>query len=385
MPIQKKRLLTGVTLSELGGCQKVVFDLLTSLPDTEYELTLVTSPGGELLDWIKDFNAQKNSKIQVIELESLKRDISVRKDIKTFFALIRILKKGHYDIAHFHCSKIGLLGRMAAKLVRVPQIYYTVHGWGLHASGSGLKFKILGMLEKLAGRLSTKVICVSERDLAEGVRSGWIQKEKALVIHNGIAPYAGEKYDLRKELQIPEKIPVLAAVERLKEPKDPLLAVKAANFIKRSGYPFRLLIIGDGVLRKDCEELIDKLALNEQVSLLGTRNNVRELLQSVDIVLLFSKWEGLPVSIIEAMFAGKPVIASNVGGIPELISHGQNGYLLDGGSAAQAAEYGIRLMKDLGLRDRLGSEGERIAYQKFTLDEMVGKYRNLYSGAEGYS
>ena len=379
--LKRKRLLMGVTLSEVGGCQKVVYDIITNLPDTEYEITLVTSPSGELLDWIKDFNVQRSCKIKVIELKSLKRDISIWNDIKTLFDLLRILYKGRYDIAHFHSSKMGILGRVAAKLARVSQIYYTVHGWGLHALGSGMKFKIFSMLEKMAGTFTTKVVCVSMHDLHEGLLNGWIRKEKACVIHNGIALNTGVKYDLKRELLIPEETPVIAAVERLSEPKDPLFTIRVAEYVKRAGKSFKLLIIGDGVMRKDCQELIESLKLKEQVLLMGTCNNVREMLQSVDISLLFSKWEGLPISIIEAMFAGKPVIASNVGGIPELIIHGQSGYLIDGSNITQAAEYIIRLLNDDLLREKLGSEGKRIALEKFTLDEMVRKYRILYSEA----
>lgn len=377
---KKKRLLTGVTLSEVGGCQKVVFDLLTNLPEMEYDITLVTSPGGELLDWINDRNTQRSCRIRVVELSSLKRNISPGSDLKTLLNLIRILKKGKYDIAHFHSSKIGLLGRVAAKLTRVPQVYYTVHGWGLHAAGTGLKFKLLGKLEKLAGRLSTKVICVSEHDLAEGIQNGWIKRKKACVIHNGIRPETGETYDIHREYQILGTAPVLASVERLQEPKDPLFTIRTAEYLKQAGFEFRLLIIGDGILRKDCEELIDKLGLSEQVFLLGSRRNVREILQSVDIFLLFTHWEGLPVSVIEAMFAGKPVVASNVGGIPELITQGYNGYLLDGFSEKQASGYILPLLTDRGLREELGGQGRKTAFEKFSLEEMVGKYRNLYCG-----
>jgi glycosyltransferase involved in cell wall biosynthesis len=242
-----------------------------------------------------------------------------------------------------------------------------------------MKFKVFSMLEKLAGRLSTKNVCVSEHDFFEGIRNGWIKKEKACIIHNGIAVGIREAFNLRNELQISEEIPILAAVERLQEPKDPLFTIRTAAHLKRMGYSFKLLIIGDGIMRKDCENLIHHLKLEEQVLLLGTCNNVRDILQSVDISLLFSKFEGLPISIIEAMFAGKPVIASNVGGIPELITHGRNGFLLDDFNEIQAAEYIVTLLNNRDLREKFGNEGKKIANEKYSLDEMVTKYRELYA------
>jgi len=379
--LKRKKLLMGVTLSEVGGCQKVVYDIIVNLPHAEYDITLVTSPNGELLDWIKEYNAQKNVQIKVIELKSLKRNISVLNDSKALFDLFKIICKGRYDIAHFHSSKMGILGRLAAKLARVPKIFYTVHGWGLHASGSGVKFRLLSMLEKMAGKLSTKVVCVSTHDFYEGLHNGWIIKEKACIIHNGIAFYTGVKYDLQKELNIKEGTPIISVVARLSEPKDPLFAIRVAEYIKHTGCNFKFLLIGDGVMRKDCEQLIETLNLQEQILLMGTCSNVREILQSVDIALLFSKWEGLPISIIEAMFAGKPVIANGVGGIPELITHGINGYLLDDFNVTQAAEYIITLLSDSDLRERMGNEGRKIALEEFNLGKMIMKYQALYSEA----
>jgi len=377
---KQKRLLVGITLSEVGGSQKVVYDIISNLPENEYLITLVTSPNGELINWVSCLNVNRKLKIQIITLASLKRDISFSNDIKAFLNLLKIIYKGKFDIAHFHNSKIGVLGRIAAKILRVPKIYYTVHGWGINASKSAFQHTITCTLESIASRLCTKVICVSDHDLDKGINNGWIQQKKACVIHNGIAELHETKHELRRNLQVLDTIPVIATITRLSEPKDPIFTIKTAAQIKNEGFDFKLLIIGDGPFRKDCEVLIDSLKMRDCVLMMGTQYDVRGLLSCVDLVLLFSKWEGLPISIIEALFAGKPVVASNVGGIPELIEHGENGYLLDGFDILQAAEYIKRLMCDDSLRKMMGSCALKTAYSKYTLNEMVRKYQDVYSG-----
>jgi glycosyltransferase involved in cell wall biosynthesis len=215
--------------------------------------------------------------------------------------------------------------------------------------------------------------------MQKGIENGWILKEKACVIHNGIVDIPVANYDLHKRFCVPSGIPIIATVARLSEPKDPIFAIKVAHRIKHAGYDFRLFIIGDGPLRKSCEELICELDMADTALILGTCNNVREMLPDIDIVLLFSKWEGLPISVIEAMFAGKPVIASNVGGLSELVSHGVNGFLLDKFDIEQASHYIIELIEDAAQRELMGNNGRKIARQEFTLDKMVQKYHELYS------
>lgn len=375
------KLLLGITLSEVGGSQKVVYDILSNLPEDRYEITLVTSPGGELLEWISKINSRRRLKVKVITLESLKRDISPLNDLKAFFGLYRVLRKGRYDIAHFHTSKIGLLGRIAAGLARVPKIFYTVHGWGLNSCRSAGIKRILGFAEWLGGLICTRVVCVCRHDIDSGVRSGWFCRNKACLIYNGIdRPPSVQKGMLRKELGIAQDTLVIGTIMRLSEPKDPIFTIEVMNEVKKRGYKVKLVILGDGRLRGKCEQLISRLGMKQDAFLLGKRDNVRELLPDIDVVLLFSKREGMPLSILEAMSAGKPVVASNVGGIPELIRHGQNGYLLDNFDIYQGAECIGRLLDNESLRETMGEASRKKVNDSFSLDKMIEKYEILYSG-----
>lgn len=376
------KLLIGITLSEMGGSQRVVYDIIANLAEYEYDITLVTSPGGELLKWIDNLNVNRNLKVKVITVPSLVRDISFINDFRTFFHLFKILRKGRYDVAHFHNSKIGIMGRVAAWIAGVPKIFYTVHGWGLNACKSTLLYRLTSMMEWVAGQLCTKVVFVAESDMEKGMKSGLTPKGKACLIYNGISNMPEDKYELRKEYEIPENIPVLASIARLSEPKDPLFTIRLADRIRNAGLDFRLLLIGDGSLRKDCERMIEELKIDKHVLLLGMRADVRKIIHDIDIVLLFSKWEGLPISVIEAMFAGKPVVASNVGGIKELIDHGKNGYLLDDFHMESGVAYISDLIHDAKLRETMGMTGRSMACSRFTLDRMVRQYHELYKSHE---
>jgi glycosyltransferase involved in cell wall biosynthesis len=179
-------------------------------------------------------------------------------------------------------------------------------------------------------------------------------------------------------LGISVEIPVIAFVGRLAEPKHPMFAIMVSGHLKALGLEHRLIVIGAGPMRDKCMQLVEERGLLQQVVLLGNRNDVRTLLKEADIFCLFSKWEGLPVSIIEAMYAGLPVVASNVGGISELVEDHKTGYLLDGLDVEKAARLLSVLIDDRKLCQTMGSAGRAVAMKRFSLDGMVSGYRRLY-------
>lgn len=377
------KILLGVTLSEIGGAQRVVFDLLSSLPEEQYDITLVTSPGGELIHWIDELNKKRKSEIKIIQLSSIRRELSPFYDIKAVKELYKLIKKEKYDIVHFHSSKMGILGRVASYLAGIKNIYFTVHGWGINDDMSKIKKSILGAAERLASRLSTQVICVSQHNREKGIRNGWIKEANSCVIHNGIQELAHNKGKLKAELGLREDVPIIGMVARLTEPKDPMFTIEVINELKKRGKKCRLVIIGDGPMREQCQSLIEEHQLQEQVTLLGSREDARSLLSDMWVFTLFSKWEGLPICILEAMAEGLPVVASKVGGIAELIEPGVNGYLLGQADVMEAADYIEELLSNNSLRESMGARSKEIYTAKFTKDRMVEDYQALYM--QGYS
>lgn len=371
------RLLMGITLSEVGGSQKVVYNILSNLPEQDYEITLVTSPGGELLDWINELNQKRDNPIRIVTLDCIRRNLSPFHDFITFIKLIRLMKETPYDVAHFHNSKMGTLGRLAAKLCGIPKIYYTMHGLNLNRNTTGRIYPVLSLIERIIARFTTKVIFVSKHDMEAGIRNGWATETKACLIYNGIS-----------EADIPEKpknppqnsghVPVIAYVARLAEPKVPEFAIQVSAKLLDAGYHHTLLIIGDGPKMEECRNLIRSRRIDSYVSLMGKCGNVMEILSKADIFCLFSRWEGLPISVIEAMLCGLPVVASDVGGIPELVKQNETGYLVPDLDDNKAADYLKELICNPEKRHYFGNNARSAAIDRFTAANMVSAYRLLY-------
>ena len=372
------KLLMGITLSEMGGAQKVVYDLISSLPRSVYNITLITYPGGELVEWVRDVRLQKGIDVEIIGIPELRREISPIDDISTFIKLYRIMRRNKYDIVHFHSSKMGILGRLAAYLAGVKNIYFTVHGWGINEYQPKWLQKLLGSAERFSGKRCTMCLCVSKYHRETGIKMGWLRPEKSAVIYNGIDEAPTTVGKLRTELNIEEDVLIVGSIMRLREPKQPLYTIRVFNEILNQGHRVKLVIIGDGPFRDKCNDLIKYLGISDHVFMLGTRTDARELINDMDVVTLFSLWEGLPVVIIEAMFAGKPMVCSGVGGVPEIIEHGTEGLILDGFDIKNGADQLSILLLDKDLRIKMGKAARQKAMEKFSKDRMVEEYEGVY-------
>lgn len=376
----KIKVLLVITLSELGGAQKVVYHIAAGLSPEQFEITVACAPMGELISWLK--NLPWN--IRVIEIPELKRNISPLNDLKAFYKLYLLMKKEDFHIVHCHSSKAGVLGRLAARLAGVPKIFFTAHGWGMneYQGWPGRFFYILA--ERLAGVLSTRIICVSQSDLEKGLTLKLATPGRLSVIYNGAPEPQKKKGTLRKELAIKEEDIIIGTVARLAIQKDPLFLINVAERMIASSdnspdkNHLYFVIIGDGPLRLRCEEYIKRKGLEGRVFLLGSREEAAELIQDFDIFVLFSRWEGLPLTIIEAMLAGVPVVANMVGGVRELVVNNETGYLINKLDVNEAKKALWDLVSNPEKRFLMGEAGRRRALKLFNVSKMVEKYKELY-------
>ncbi|BAF60746.1 hypothetical membrane protein [Pelotomaculum thermopropionicum SI] len=378
--IQHIKILIFITLSEMGGAQKVVYHIAAGLPRELFEVTVACAPGGELVRWLQ----QLPHKVRVVEIPELKRNVSPFFDLLVLYRLYRLIRRGRFDVVHCHSSKAGVLGRLAAWMAGVPKIFFTAHGWGINEYQSRPARFFYAWAERLAGAVSTRVVCVSESDLEKGRRLRLAAGGKLCVIYNGLPEPAKRKGALRGELNIRKEDIVIGMVARLAPPKEPLffleIAGRMAAFSERCPGEGKLyfIIIGDGPLRPQCEEFVESKGLNGRVFLLGAREDAAELVQDFDVFVLFSRWEGLPLTVIEAMLAGVPVVANGVGGVGELVVHGETGFLIESLDPGEAERALARLLADRDLRRRMGEAGRRRAREKFSLEQMLRRYRELY-------
>lgn len=365
----RPRILLLVTLSEWGGAQHVVYLLATHLR-ARYDVTVGCAPGGELVRRLRQDG------VPVVEIPGLRRLPTPWQDARVLWRLYRLMRRGSFDLVHAHSTKAGLLGRLAANLVHVPAVLFTAHGWAFTEGRAWWKRRILALYERLMAALTTKIICVSRHDRELALCFGVARPQKLVVIHNGLVAERFAEIDreqVRSRLGIGEA-PVIAFVGRLAVPKDPMTLLVAVKEVPAA----QLLVVGDGPLRMDVERAIERDRLHDRVSLLGERSDVPEILAAADVFVLSSLWEGLPLTIIEAMMAGLPVVATRVGGVPELVEDGLTGFLVPPKDPQALSKVLRRLVEDRDLRQRMGHAGLARARKEFTLERMVAETERQY-------
>ena len=371
----KVRLLQIVTLSSWGGAPQVVYDLIKSANRDRFTISLACGSGD-------GWERMKELGVPIVPVTCLKRNISVVDDIMALFQLYSVMKKGQYDVVHCHSSKAGFLGRIAAKLAGVKKIYFTAHGWSFYNHEEyGWAQQLIILLERIAAKCSTKIICVSEKTREDAIARKIARPEKFLVVKNGIDwNVNGDRAHIRGDLGIDKGATVFGMVGRLAHPKDPLMFLTAAKELNSNCPQVRFVLVGGGPLFKDCAHFVKENRLTETVLLLGEKSpkETRQIISSLDVFILTSRFEGLPLTIIEAMFAGLPIIASNVGGIPELVADGRNGFLVTPGNSTQLTEKMRILAETSDLRNEMGKNSREIAKRDFSLRRMTNGYEQIY-------
>jgi len=374
--LSKIKILQVITLSETGGAQKVLYYLAAGLPPGIFDVTVVCGPGGKLVRWLKE-----HGHVRVIEMPQLCRNISPLKDIAAFRGLYRFIRRESFDIVHCHSSKAGILGRLAASLAGVQNIIFTVHGWGITPGQNSLTKMVYILAERWAGMRSTRVVCVSKADLERGLKDGLAPPSRLEVIYNGVPLPETKKGSLRAELGLAHDDLLVGCVGRLSKQKNPLYFLDVARYLLSGPCSTKRLyfvLIGDGPLKRECMDFIEQNNLHKNIFLLGNRENAAGLAADFDIFCLLSLWEGLPLTIIEAMFNARPVVATNVGGVSELVIEGENGYLVSPGDKIKTVLLLSSLIGDGELREKMGRAGYLMARDKFSLKKMVDQYTSLY-------
>lgn len=363
-----------ITLSTWGGAQQSCYDIVSNLDRNKFDVEVACAPGGELVDRLRE------QKIAIHQISSLKRNISPINDLKALFILYRLVRSKRYNIVHCHSSKAGFVGRVAAWLARTPKIYFTVHGWDFYNMEEYGRIQyVIIFLEKMVARLTEKLICVSENDKKQGLKKRITTEDKLIVIHNGIDwKPTGVHGILRKEIGANELDVIFGMVARLAYPKKPMLFLEAARQVVQARKQAKFIVIGEGPFYDECKKIIEKNYLEEYAFMLGFRKDVRRLLTDMDAFVLCSQFEGLPITVIEAMFAGLPIITTDVGGIKELVQNERNGFLIQPNRAEDLAERMIYLIDSPDERTRMSKESQKIANKSFTIDRVVYEYEMLY-------
>lgn len=298
-----------ITKSNWGGAQKAVFDLATHPKiNNQYKVKVLSGGNGELLEKLKTYNIKT-------DIINIKNNLNPFSTLNSFFKLYKYIKKESPEIVHLHSSKISMLGSVAARIAGVPLIIFTAHGWPHNEDRNIIIKIILRLIMWNTVLFSHKTIAVSE-NIASTLKAPKFLNKKILVIYNGIEK---RTYTSLPKLSSgsPEdkKIRHIVSIGELNNNKAHDSVIKVLPQVKNVHYH----IIGEGKNRQKLENLIQKNSLTNRVTLYGHKPNAKALLSQYDLFLLPSKTEALGYVVLEALQAGIPVIARNVGGVPEIL------------------------------------------------------------------
>ncbi len=374
----------------LGGNTADAVSLARRL-STKYNITIVY--GEKETDEIEVSSFIQNyPQIGFIKIPSLHRAPHPLYDAKAYRQLLFLLKKHRPQIVHTHGFKSGLLGRWAARKTRVPVIIHTYHGHLFHSYYNRFVSSVICKIERWLASFTTRIIAISPQqahELSEAYRIA--QKNKISTIYLGIDKndYSLSGKDLRKQYNIADDVVIVAIIGRLVPIKNHSFFIKIAQQILKDESKVCFFIIGDGHQKRTIQKGFsqqqiswqEKTGQNGKASVYFTSwiTDMAAALNDVDIVMLTSLNEGTPVSLLEAQMFGKPVIATDVGGVRDSLIDNKTGFLIERFSLKDAVEKLKQLIHNKALRIEMGKNGKAFVQEQFSKEKEVSAIDDLYT------
>jgi len=321
--------------------------------------------------------------VKCIPLPSLIRRIDPFQDFRAFIWLCKLMRKEQPDVVHTHSSKAGLLGRWAAWITGVPFIVHTPHGHVFFGHFTPLVSKIFLFIERFTSLITDRMITLTEGEKQDYIRLSVAKPDKAFTIHSGVDVdrYMNVQVDIKKKKRSlglnPDGL-VVGTVGWLLPIKGPMHLLDAMGNIWQRKSTVELVYVGKGDLEETLKQRAVEMGVSKKVKFLGWRDDVPEIMPVFDLFVLPSLNEGMGRVLVEAMAAGKPVVASNVGGIPDLVHHGQNGFLVEPTNVNGLSTAIEKLLLDRNMRHAMGKRGQAMAHN-FSEEKMIKKINALYT------
>jgi glycosyltransferase involved in cell wall biosynthesis len=315
---------------------------------------------------------------------ALVRRPSPPNDLRALWRLYRLFRRERPTIVHSRTAKARFLAPLAARLARVPVVIQTIHGFSFNNEVDRFR-GVYVLLERAVARLCHTNVVVSEVDLEEGTRLRILRPETTALIRSGVDIRKMNRVDPSAAAAVraryaPEGETLITLVGRLSRPKTPEVVVEAAALVLRDHPGARFLLVGDGDEREALNSRIESLGLSDRVLLLGLRHDVPEILAATDVVLHSSTHEGLPKTVLEGMAAGKPVVATAVGGVPVVVEDGVTGLLVPSSDPEGLATAVLRIIADPAAAEQLTKEASRRLFRfshERTLEDTEALYTRL--------
>lgn len=353
---------------EVGGAQVHVRDISKRLLADGHRISIIYGAEKNLADELY-ING-----IDFIPIKHLVRNLSLVKDLLAFVEIRKTLKEVNPDIVAIHSSKAGIIGRIACWTLCIPFVF-TAHGWAFTEGVEKNKQFLYRWIEKWIGKITKQVITVCDYDRILALQHHVLPAAKLKTIHNGVI----DQSNLQNQLRSNEVVRILM-VARFDIPKKHLELLEALNLIKDLNW--HMVFAGDGRLKEQATQYVQQHHLEHKVTFLGNYSNVSDLLMDADIFVLTSSWEGLPLSILEAMSHGLPIIASSVGGVKEAVKNTENGFIIHHNLSKLLGT----LIENPSLRKSMGKKSREIYESSFTFERMYSQtllmYKNLITLGE---
>jgi len=307
-------------------------------------------------------------------------DLKTLVDLRIIPRLVRYIKQNNFDIVETAVFPSDVYGRVSARLANVPVIISTMHRVEDHKQETIYRF--LPFVDTVTMALTTKIIAVSGAVKNYLIRRHKIRPEKISMIYNGIDVSKYKRHvnisGFKKQFNLDPSIPIVAFIGRLVKVKGVSYFLEAAASVLRSGKKAQFLVIGDGPLKQSLVKQTQKLGIDQHVFFIGFRKDIPRVLSFIDILVVPSLWEGLPLVVLETMSAGKPIIAAEVGGIPEAVRNGETGILVPPKNPEALTGAINDLLADPKKRKEMGDKAKQRAVQLFDVERKVKEYENLY-------
>jgi glycosyltransferase involved in cell wall biosynthesis len=349
------------------------------MDETRYETWVASAPGGPL------WQQARQSGVRTVELPHLRDSISPLHDLITLWALVKLMRRERFTVVHTHCAKAGLLGRVAARLTRVPVVVHTFHAFSTHDFMSRPRRAAYLLLDRLARPLAHRYVAVSPRMAREAVERRILRPGSITVVPSAIdldeIP-AEPDPSVRAELGIPADAPVVGTVGRFCRQKAPLDFVRMAALVHAARPDVRFVMVGDGTLEsapleQAARDEADRLGVS--ILFTGFRADAPRIAATFDVFVISSLYEGLGRALTEAMASGRPVVATAVNGVPDLVEPGATGLLANPADPAGLAADVVWLLDHPELAERMGRQGRDRVLSSFGAATMCAQLDDLYA------
>jgi len=382
-PKKKIKIAQVITRLDWSGAPDIVEIIYSYLDPSVYDITLIYGitryPSENTRQFLGKFKGR------IIFIPQLKREVSLIEDLMSLISLYFIFMREKFDVVHTHTAKAGFIGRIAARLAGAKLVLHTPHGHDFYGYFGTLGSRLIIMLERFAALFADRIIVFTDIEKADMMKYRICRASKVRVIPSGLDFSVFEKLKVdvvkkRSELRLGPADLVVGMIGRLESIKGFEYFIDSAVIVSRQIPKARFLIVGEGSLHDELAARVRDLNMGQKIFFAGWREDIPEILSVLDVLALASLNEAVGRVLLEAGAVGKPVVATAVGGVPEIIKDNETGILVPSGDPAAMAQAVITLLKDEAKRDEMGRCAKKWVRDNFNDRSMVEKLDEIYKG-----